>query len=208
MGPVRNQRWSYAAAKQLMERYIYAQHYEHGLPFTIIRPLNFFGPRMDFIPGRDGDGVPRVLACFMTALLDDKPMQLVDGGLARRTIVSIHDAIAAIRLMLAKPDKAANQIFNIGNRNNEVTMVRLGEMMREAYAAASGDSSYRAHPMEQISSDEFYGEGYEDCDRRMPKIDKARTLLGWEPTRTLEEILEETVNYYYTRYRNWHQPTT
>lgn len=205
MGPIKNQRWSYATAKQLMERYIYAQHYEYGLPYTIIRPLNFFGPRMDFIPGRDGDGVPRVLACFMTALLDDKPMQLVNGGLARRTIVSIHDAVEAIRLMLNKPDKAVNQIFNIGNRNNEITIVQLGEMMREIYATIADDSSYRTHPMEQISSQEFYGEGYEDCDRRMPKIDKAKKLLGWEPTRTLKDILEETVAYYYTHYRNWNR---
>jgi UDP-apiose/xylose synthase len=207
MGPIKNQRWSYAASKQLLERYIYAQHYEHALPFTIVRPLNFFGPRMDFIPGRDGDGVPRVLACFMTALLDGKPMQLVDGGLARRTIISIHDAIAAIRLMLEKPDKAANQIFNIGNRNNEVTMVRLGEMMRDTYATVSGDASHRSHPMEQVSSREFYGDGYEDCDRRMPKIDKAMQLLGWAPTQSLEAILEETVTYYYTHYRNWPQST-
>jgi len=205
MGPIKNQRWSYATAKQLMERYIYGQHYEHGLPHTIIRPLNFFGPRMDFIPGRDGDGIPRVLACFMTALLDDKPMQLVNGGLARRTIVSIHDAVEAIQLMLNKPDKAVNQIFNIGNRNNEITIVQLGEMMREIYATIVGDSSYRTHPMEPISSQEFYGEGYEDCDRRMPKIDKAKTLLGWEPTRSLQEILEETVAYYYTHYRNWNR---
>ena len=70
MGPIRNQRWSYATSKQLMERYIFGQHKEAGLPFTTIRPLNFFGPKMDFIPGRDGEGVPRVLACFVTALLD------------------------------------------------------------------------------------------------------------------------------------------
>jgi UDP-apiose/xylose synthase len=207
MGPIKNQRWSYASSKQLLERYIYAQYHENGLPFTIIRPLNFFGPRMDFIPGRDGDGVPRVLACFMTALLDGQPMQLVDGGGAKRTIVSIHDAIAAIQLMLEKPDQATNQIFNIGNRNNEVTIVQLAEMMREAYARVSGDPSFRTHPMAQISSREFYGEGYEDCDRRMPNIEKARTLLGWEPTRSLPEILEETVAFYYTRYRNWPQPS-
>lgn len=72
MGPIANQRWSYACAKQLMERFVYAHHMERGLPFTIVRPLNFFGPRMDFIPGRDGEGVPRVLACFMTVLFDCK----------------------------------------------------------------------------------------------------------------------------------------
>ena len=54
MGPVSAQRWSYAAAKQLLERVIYAYGEEGTLEYTIIRPFNFIGPRMDFIPGIDG----------------------------------------------------------------------------------------------------------------------------------------------------------
>ncbi len=200
MGPIHNQRWTYACAKQLLERYVFAHGATVGLPFTIVRPLNFFGTRMDFIPGRDGEGVPRVLASFMAALLDRKPMLLVDGGRARRTIVSIHDAIRAILLMLEKPDKAKNQIFNIGNRNNEVTMRELAQLMRKAYAKVSGNSDYNDHPIHTISSEEFYGEGYEDCDRRMPNIGKAYELLGWTPEIPLEDILEETVDYYYNLY--------
>ena len=205
MGPIRNQRWSYATSKQLMERYIFGQHKEAGLPFTTIRPLNFFGPKMDFIPGRDGEGVPRVLACFVTALLDGQPMQLVDGGTARRTIVSIHDAIRAIVLMIKNRDRAVNQIFNIGNRNNEVTMRGLAEMMREAYATCTGDATYLKHPIVNVSGLEFYGEGFEDCDRRMPNLTKAKELLGWEPTLSLKDTLLETVTYYYEQYRDWPQ---
>jgi UDP-apiose/xylose synthase len=200
MGPIANQRWSYACAKQLMERFIYAHHKENRLPFTIVRPLNFFGPRMDYIPGYDGEGVPRVLACFLAALLDNKPMLLVDGGMARRTIVSIHDAINAIVLMLTHPDTAQNQIFNIGNRANEVTMEELAQRMRKTYAKVTDDISYLKHPIEHISGLEFYGEGYEDCDRRMPDLEKAYRLLGWTPTRSLEEILHETVLFYFKRY--------
>jgi len=205
MGPIRNQRWSYATSKQLMERYVFGQHKEAGLPFTTVRPLNFFGPKMDFIPGRDGEGVPRVLACFMTALLDGQPMQLVDGGMARRTIVSIHDAIRAIVLMINNRERSVNQIFNVGNRNNEVTMKELADMMREAYAECTGDAAYLKHPVVNVSGLEFYGEGYEDCDRRMPNLTKAKELLGWEPTRSLKETLLETVTYYYEQYRNWPQ---
>ena len=205
MGPIRNQRWSYATSKQLMERYIFGQHKKAGLPFTIIRPLNFFGPRMDFIPGRDGEGVPRVLACFVTALLDGQPMQLVDGGTARRTIVSIHDAIQAVVLMIRNRDRAVNQIFNIGNRNNEVTMKELAELMREAYATCSGNPAYLSYPIVSVSGLDFYGEGYEDCDRRMPKLSKAKELLGWEPKLSLKETLLETVAYYYEQYRDWPQ---
>ena len=155
---------------------------------------------MDFIPGRDGEGVPRVLACFMTALLDGHPMQLVDGGMARRTIVSIHDAIRAIVLMINNPGQSVNQIFNVGNRDNEVTMKELAQLMREAYAECTGDAVHLRHPIVDVSSLEFYGEGYEDCDRRMPKLNKAKDLLGWVPTRSLKETILETVTYYYERY--------
>jgi UDP-apiose/xylose synthase len=200
MGPIRNQRWTYACAKQLLERWVYAHHREFGMPFTIVRPLNFFGPRMDYLPGRDGEGVPRVLACFMTALLDGKPMQLVDGGTARRTIVSIHDAIRAILAMLEKPDAARNQVFNIGNRRNEVTMAELADLMRRIYARVTGDPVHQHHPIVSVPGEVFYGEGYEDCDRRMPKLDKARKLLGWAPEIPLEEALFETIQYYHARY--------
>ena len=207
MGPIQNQRWSYACAKQMLERFIYAHHKERGLPYTIVRPLNFFGPKMDFIPGRDGEGIPRVLACFMTALLDRLPLQLVDGGQARRTIVSIHDAVAAIVLMLQKPDRAVNQIFNVGNRENEVTMAELAALIRQVYARVTGDPSYLSHPIVSVSSRDFYGEGYEDCDRRMPVLVKARELLGWVPRMSLYDTLLETVSYYYQTYGDAGTPT-
>jgi UDP-apiose/xylose synthase len=145
MGPTVNQRWTYATAKALFERYIYAHHIENGLPFTIVRPYNWFGPRMDYIPGRDGEGTPRVLACFMQALLDGEPMKLVDGGEAYRTITYIEDAIDALCRMLEVPDRAKNTFFNLGNRANEVTMRDLAHLMREVYRDA-GDPT-REHPI-------------------------------------------------------------
>jgi UDP-apiose/xylose synthase len=200
MGPIRNQRWSYACAKQLLERFIFANHHERGLPFTIVRAFNVFGPRMDYMPGRDGEGVPRVLACFMTALMNDAPLQLVNGGRRRRTIISVHDAIDALLLMLSKPDKAQNEFFNIGNRNNEVTIAELADLMRCCYAEIIGDVRYREHPIEVVTGEQFYGKGYEDCDRRMPKLDRARELLGWAPQISLSQILLETMTYYNNHY--------
>ncbi len=200
MGPIHNQRWSYASAKQLVERYIFALHQEEGLDFTIVRPFNFFGPRMDYIPGRDGEGVPRVLACFMRALLDGKPLQLVDGGTARRTITSIHDAIDAICLMIANPGAARNQVFNIGTPANEISMSELAVLMRDIYADVSGDENARQTPIETVSALQFYGPGYEDCDRRVPDISKAQTLLQWTPKISLEDTLRETIKYYFDAY--------
>ena len=199
MGPIVNQRWTYACAKQMAERLIYACHREHGLPFTIIRPMNFMGPRMDFVPGRDGDGVPRVLACFIAALLDGEPMKLVDGGTARRTILSIHDAIDAVEAVIDDPQRSQNRFFNIGSRDNELTISELATRMRAMYAEVTGDPTHLLHPVEHVSSSEFYGEGYEDCDRRMPDLTNVYSL-GWRPTRTIDEILRETVTYYHHRF--------
>ncbi|MBW2240968.1 MAG: NAD-dependent epimerase/dehydratase family protein [Deltaproteobacteria bacterium] len=200
MGPSKNHRWSYATAKQLFERYIFAHNSENGLPFTIIRPYNWFGPRMDFIPGRDGEGVPRVLACFMTALLDGKPMQLVDGGDAYRTITYIDDAIDALQKMLEGPKNSRDQVFNIGNRGGEVTMKGLAHLMRELAAEITGKESFLSHPIEDITGNKFYGEGYEDCDRRVPDISKAESLLGWRAKTNLRETLRITMADYFERY--------
>jgi UDP-apiose/xylose synthase len=200
LGPIEAQRWTYACAKQLLERLIYAYHAEKGLQFAIIRPFNFFGPRMDYLPGIEGEGKPRVLACFVSALLRNEPLHLVDGGTARRTVTSIHDAVDAMIAIMRRPNVALNQFYNIGNPNNEVTIRELADRLRQAFAKASGDRSYLDHPMVEISSAEFYGAGYEDSDRRMLRIDREMALLDWTPTRSLDVILEETSKYYYERY--------
>lgn len=200
MGPIQNQRWSYACAKQLSERLLHAYHVEQGMPITMFRPYNFFGPRMDFIPGRTGDGVPRVLACFVTALLDGTPMKLVDGGHARRALLYIDDAVDALLRMLEMPQAAQNQTFNLGARRNEISIRDLADMMRNAYADVSGNAAYRNHPIIEVSGLEFYGKGYEDCDRRVPNVSKARRLLGWEAKYGLEETINYTVRYFYDQF--------
>jgi UDP-apiose/xylose synthase len=200
MGPIQNQRWTYASAKQLVERLIFAHHRETGLPFTIIRPLNFFGPKMDYLPGHDGEGIPRVLACFMTALIDRVPMRLVDGGTARRTILSIDDAMNAIMLMLQNPEQSKNHIFNLGNPDSEVTIRELALLMRRIYASITDDATYLDHPVIDIPADAFYGPGYEDCDRRMPNIGLAKQLLGWSPEKSLEQTMYETMTAYHKEY--------
>lgn len=200
MGPTQNQRWTYATAKQLLERLVYAYHKEAGLDFAIIRPFNFFGPRMDYLPGIEGEGKPRVLAMFVAAVLQGEPMLLVDGGGARRTITSIHDAIDALVAIIDRPQQALNHFYNIGNPANEVSMRELALGVREAFARVSGDPRYLDHPIEEISGEAFYGEGYEDCDRRVVDIAAERARLDWTPHRSLAELLDETVGYYWEKY--------
>ncbi|KAL6204938.1 hypothetical protein ACLB2K_022204 [Fragaria x ananassa] len=200
-GSIEKQRWSYACAKQLIERLIYAEGAENGLEFTIVRPFNWIGPRMDFIPGIDGpsEGVPRVLACFSNNLLRREPLKLVDGGESQRTFVYIKDAIDAVMLMIENPARANGHIFNVGNPNNEVTVRQLGEMMTEVYAKVSGEPKLE-QPTIDVSSKEFYGVGYDDSDKRIPDMTIINRQLGWNPKTSLWDLLESTLTYQHRTY--------
>lgn len=194
LGPVSAQRWSYACAKQLIERVIYAYGQKGMFDYTIIRPFNFIGPRMDYIPSIDGEGIPRVIACFMDALLFKKPLQLVDGGTSRRAFTAVDDAMEAIVRIIENPEKVKNQIFNIGNPNNEVTIEELAKLMVSCFIRAYPER-FNSRIL-SVSSKEFYGEGYDDSDRRVPDISKAKKLLHWLPKIKLQTAIEQTMKSY------------
>ena len=198
LGPVHRERWTYACAKQLLERVIWG-HGQHGnLNFTIIRPFNVIGPRMDFLPGIDGEGVPRVLASFMNALLRGHPLPLVDGGQQRRTFISVHDFVDAVVRVVERPSVCRGEILNLGNPANDVTIRALGEALSAAFANAEGEP---AAGFEAVSAEELYGSGYDDTAQRIPDIGKARRLLSWNPQTSLPAMLPEIIADYVTRYR-------
>lgn len=201
LGPTVNTRWCYAAAKQLMEHYILANSREKDLPFTILRPYNFFGPRMDYVPGVDGNGIPRVLACFFNALRTGNPIKVVDGGSAKRVLTYIDDAINAIFKVILNPDKSIGEIFNIGNPENEISILDLAKLMRTTYAEITGKNKYAEHPIMNVSARDFYGDGYEDCNRRVPDISNAKKKLGWIPTIDLETTVKRTLEFYNNKYK-------
>ncbi len=204
MGPVHLERWTYACAKQLLERVIWASGRHGNLPFTIIRPFNTIGPRMDFLPGIDGDGIPRVLACFMANLLRGEPLELVDGGSQKRAFMCVSDMVEAVSRVVAEPKACAGQILNLGNPNNDVSIAELGRNLARVFAECSpGTPKAR---FTSVSAREFYGPGYDDTPERIPDIRKARRLLDWQPTRTLAEMLPEIVRDYIQRYGAQIQP--
>lgn len=200
LGPLGKHRWIYACAKQLLERVLHAHGIEHGFNYTIIRPFNFIGPKIDYLLN-ETDGIPRVFSFFMDSLISGKPMQLVDGGRHRRCYTYIDDAIECIYRIIINPEGVCNQqVFNIGTPENEVTIRQLAELMREIYSDIFSDKTTSLTDIIEVSSSEFYGEGYEDSDRRIPDITKARTLLGWEPQWKLRPMLETTMHYYINDY--------
>lgn len=200
LGPLSSTRWSYACAKQLSERLIEAWGREQGLAWTIVRPFNFIGPGMDYLPGHDGEGVPRVLACFMKALIDREPLRLVDGGATRRTFLHISEAVDALVRILERPESTSSQVIHLGNAANETDIRGLAVAMRSIWARLREDPSILDLPLENVRAEDFYGPGYDDSDRRIPGMKKAHALLGWTPILSLHETLNLTLRDYHQRY--------
>ncbi len=204
MGPVKNHRWIYACAKQLLERILDAHWKRDGFQFSVIRPFNFIGPRIDFLPSEAGGGSPRVFSHFMDALLyGKKPIKLVDGGEVYRAYTYIDDAVDCIvRIIEDNNSNCEGQIFNIGQPENELKIKELAVRMCELF-----DEHFRAEgdpPRPEIitvSGEEFYGKGYEDCDRRIADITKAKTLLGWQPEYDIDQVIFKTMEHFVNSHR-------
>jgi UDP-apiose/xylose synthase len=198
LGPVHKERWSYAAAKQLLERVIWAHGQHAGLKFTLVRPFNVIGPRMDFIPGLDGEGIPRVLASFMHALLTGEDLILVDGGKQRRSFVYVDEFVDALIRIVDRPQACEGQILNLGNPDNDVTIRTLARLVVAAYRARRPDGpTPRLRPM---AAAEYYGAGYDDSVVRVPSIAKAQRLLDWRPTVPLAAMMIPIVDDYIAHY--------
>lgn len=195
-GPVHKVRWIYAAAKQLLERVIYAHGQAGDLEFTIVRPFNFIGPRVDYLVEAGAMGGPRVFAHFMSALLTGGPMYLVGGGQVHRTFLHIADATAAIQAILDHPEESSNQIFNIGNPVNNIRIRDLARLMMDLYEELVGERP--RSELVEVSGETFYGAGYEDSDRLTPDISKL-TSLGWQPRHDLRSTFRETMRHYLER---------
>lgn len=198
-GPVRASRWSYATAKLLTERYIAGID---GLRWTVVRPFNFVGPYMDFMPGVDGEGIPRVLANFSSALVRGEPLKLVNGGAARRSFTSVFDAVDFMFALWNSADKAFSQAFNVGNPDNEVTIAELAERMSRIFAKLKGVQESELPPPEVVDGEAYYGNGYDDSLRRLPSVAKAEQLLGFRAQVPLDVVLEESLNWFIGHYRN------
>lgn len=196
LGSVDQHRWIYACAKQMLERILHAYGLEDRLRYSIIRPFNFIGPKIDYLPSEQ-DGNPRVFSHFLESLKNSKPMTLVNGGMQQRSYTYIDDAVDCIVRIITDEHKVCNKhIFNIGSPGNETTIRDMAQMMRKIYAANWWDGSTALPELKVVSGEAFYGKGYDDSDRRIPDITKARTLLGWEPKYDLAMTLEMSMAYW------------
>jgi UDP-apiose/xylose synthase len=200
LGPVHRERWTYAAAKQLLERVIWAYGRHHGLEFTVVRPFNVIGPRMDFIPGVDGQGIPRVLAAFMHALLTGENLVLVDGGRQRRSFLDVDEFVDALLRIIDRPELCQGQIINLGNDKNDISIRTLARRIISAFREQRPNAP--APRLRTQTAVAFYGTGYDDSIVRIPSMAKAVHLLDWRPRTPLAQMLPPIVADYLARYES------
>jgi len=200
LGPINKQRWIYACSKQLLDRVIHAYGMKEGLKYTLFRPFNWIGPKLDNIL-EPKEGSSRVLTQFIGNILRSRDIQLVDGGMQRRSFTYIDDGIdALIRIIENKDNAADGRIFNIGNPKNDISIRELAETLIEliktypAYAKLAENIR-----LVTVKSGEYYGEGYQDIQTRVPSVQNAEKYLGWRPTTDLKTALRKTLDYHLGR---------
>jgi nucleoside-diphosphate-sugar epimerase len=197
LGPINKQRWIYSCSKQLLDRVIYAYGKQVGLRFTLFRPFNWIGPKLDSLL-TPKEGSSRVLTQFISNILHGKDILLVDGGEQRRSFTYIDDGIDALMKIIENRDECADgRIFNIGNPKNDMSVRELAEvLLKMVRSYPKYKEMAEAVKLVTTRSEDYYGEGYQDIMTRVPSIENAERYLGWKPVTDFETALRKTLDYH------------
>lgn len=180
-GPTDKHRWAYACAKTLDEFLALAHWKETRLPAVVVRLFNTVGPRQT---GQYGMVVPR----FVHAAMKDEAIEVHGDGTQSRCFGHVLDVVDGLVKVLETPE-CFGQVINLGN-GEEVSIKQLAEKAIELTDSGS--------EIRYVSYDEVYGEGFEDMKRRVPSLEKAKRLIGYQPTRTLTDIINDVAAEYRT----------
>ncbi|EPG7576397.1 bifunctional UDP-4-amino-4-deoxy-L-arabinose formyltransferase/UDP-glucuronic acid oxidase ArnA [Providencia rettgeri] len=197
VGPINKQRWIYSVSKQLLDRVIWAYGAKEGLKFTLFRPFNWMGPRLDSLNSAR-IGSSRAITQLILNLVEGSPIKLVDGGAQKRCFTDIKDGIEALfRIIENKDGKCDGQIINIGNPTNEASIRELAEMLLESFEKHPQRGKFPPFAgFREIESSSYYGQGYQDVEHRKPSVENARRLLDWVPTIDMKDTIEETLDFF------------
>lgn len=197
VGPINKQRWIYSVSKQLLDRVIWAYGEKEGLRFTLFRPFNWMGPRLDNLNAAR-IGSSRAITQLILNLVEGSPIKLIDGGAQKRCFTDIRDGIEALfRIIENRQNNCDGQIVNIGNPENEASIRELAERLL---------ASFERHPLRdrfppfagfrEVESSSYYGKGYQDVEHRKPSIKNACRLLDWTPTIEMDTTIENTLDFF------------
>jgi UDP-glucose 4-epimerase len=171
-GSVGEARWTYAVSKLAGEHMAHAYHEELDLPTVSVRPFNVYGP------GQIGGGAIRA---FIETALAGRDLVIHGEGSQIRAWCYVDDMVEALLLALEHPN-AVGESFNVGNARSAVTIYDLAQRIKRLTGC----------PGELV----FQPLHYTDVELRIPNVDKARKLLGFEATVELDEGLERTIAWY------------
>jgi UDP-glucose 4-epimerase len=167
-------RWTYSDAKALEEAIAHALFLTKQLKVTTVRLFNTVGPRQT---GRYGMVVPR----FIQAAIKNEPITIYGDGTQSRVFCHVQDAVKAI-LTLAAIDSAIGEVYNIGGVG-ETSIKQLADKIIERTKSTS--------TITFTPYDDAYPAGYEDMQRRVPDTTKIKNSIGWSPTNTLDNIIDD-----------------
>ena len=176
LGSPLNSRWSYSTSKAVDEILAYVYWREKKVPTVIVRLFNTVGPRQT---GYYGKVIPR----FVEQALKGEDITVFGTGEQRRCFLYVKDAVGGMIRLMGHPE-ALGQVFNLGNQN-EISINQLAEKIVKLTKSPS--------KIIHIPYDEAYEEGFEDMQRRVPDITKARRLVEFQPTVELDEILQMVI---------------
>jgi UDP-glucose 4-epimerase len=175
-GPTTAKRWAYAESKALDEFLALAYHEERGLDCVIVRLFNTVGPRQS---GQYGMVIPR----FVAAALAGRQLEIHGDGTQTRCFCHVQDTIRALSgLMDAR--EISGEIFNVGSTER----ITINDLAQRVLTMTRSSST-----LVEVPYNEVYGQGIEDMLHRQPAIGKVEGAIGWQPTRSLEEILDDVV---------------
>jgi len=199
LGPINKPRWIYSCAKQMMDRVIHAYGQEQNLQYTLFRPFNWIGSGLDSF-NSSKEGSSRVITQFFGNIARGETIKLVDGGSQRRSFTDVSDGVEALIKIIENKNQVANRkIYNIGNPFNDLSIRELAnKMIKMALKFPEYEKAASRVNLIDVSSDEYYGEGYQDMKKRVPFIKNTQTDLNWSPKVPFDESLLKIFEAYKT----------
>jgi UDP-glucose 4-epimerase len=179
LGSTSIDRWCYSTSKAVGEHFCFA-YYKKGLPVTIVRYFNVYGPRLDAID------LGRVVTIFMGQVLRGEAVTVVGDGSQTRCFTYVSDAIRAT-VQAGLKGEAIGGIFNIGSAE-EISILDFARTMIEV---AHSPSRVRF-----VTQQSVYGNSYEDVQRRVPDNTRMKEILGVAPEVTLRDGLRRTIEWF------------
>ncbi|MDO4988014.1 MAG: bifunctional UDP-4-keto-pentose/UDP-xylose synthase [Synergistes sp.] len=196
-GPIVKMRWIYSCSKQMMDRMIMAYGQEYGLRYTIFRPFNWVGPRLDTFKDAENHEA-RSVTQMIYDIVHRHKITIVGNGEQRRSFTWIGDGVEGLMAVIENKDNRADcETFNIGAPQNNYSIKELAEiLLEEAKKIKKFAADAEATVLDVIPAAVYYGKSYDDTMNRLPSVRKMELKLGWKPKTDMRDMLRMTLEWY------------